>query len=151
MFYNFALFVVLILASAEGFSFGKFPYAAFVTPTVHRRPSSATTSATFLRRSQTNSWRSSSGQKLHVRSAGSDEAIGSSFSNSTLVSQHHQEQDSQSSQSKQRKGGYQRAEDWDAELKAGGMSWDQKVQFDGLRMGNGFRQNEILRRHLSNF
>jgi hypothetical protein len=47
--------------------------------------------------------------------------------------------------------GYQRVEDWDAEEKAGGFAWEQKVQFDGLRHGNGFRQNQILQKHLSSF
>ena len=47
--------------------------------------------------------------------------------------------------------GYQRAEEWDAEQKAGGLTWDQKVQFDGLRHGNGFRQNQILQKHLGSF
>jgi len=52
----------------------------------------------------------------------------------------------------QPKKGYQRAEDWDAEQKAGGsLDWEQKVQFDGLRMGNGIRQNDILMRQLSKF
>ena len=50
-----------------------------------------------------------------------------------------------------KKKGYQRVEEWDAEQKAGGMTWEQKVQFDGLRMGNGVRQNEILQRHLGSF
>lgn len=53
--------------------------------------------------------------------------------------------------SKSEKKGYQRVEDWDKEQKAGALSWDQKVQFDGLRMGNGFRQNEILQRALNSF
>ena len=47
--------------------------------------------------------------------------------------------------------GYQRAEDWDAEQKSGKMTWEQKVQFDGLKTGNGVRQNEILMRHLHTF
>lgn len=47
--------------------------------------------------------------------------------------------------------GYQRAEDWDAEQKSGKMTWEQKVQYDGLKMGNGVRQNDILMRHLHTF
>jgi hypothetical protein len=52
---------------------------------------------------------------------------------------------------KPKKKGYQRAEEWDAEQKAGGMAWEQRVQFDGLRMGNQVRQNDILQRHLHSF
>ena len=50
-------------------------------------------------------------------------------------------------------GGYQRIEDWDAEQKAeeGALNWEQKVQFDGLRMGNQVRQNDILRAQLGRF
>jgi len=47
---------------------------------------------------------------------------------------------------------YQRIEEWDAEqkqkAKSGTLSWEEKVQFDGQRHGNQYRQNEILRKHL---
>jgi hypothetical protein len=46
---------------------------------------------------------------------------------------------------------YQRAEDWDADQSKRVSGWDEKIQFDGLRHGNGFNQNEILRRHLKGF
>jgi len=49
------------------------------------------------------------------------------------------------------RGTYQRAEDWDAEQKAQTAGWDERVQFDGLRNGNRFAQNEILRRNLKGF
>jgi len=48
--------------------------------------------------------------------------------------------------------GYQKIEDWDAEQKTqknGTLSWEQKVQFDGLRNGNQIRQNDILMRHIN--
>ena len=69
------------------------------------------------------------------------------FMNSTVVA----ESESEPTEVQKKKTGYQRVEDWDAEQKAGGMTWEQKVQFDGLRMGNQVRQNEILQRHLSSF
>mmetsp|Transcript_11878 Transcript_11878/g.15887 ORF Transcript_11878/g.15887 Transcript_11878/m.15887 type:complete len:164 (+) Transcript_11878:135-626(+) len=53
-----------------------------------------------------------------------------------------------------KKKGYQRAEDWEAELKerqqgkGSGMTWEEKVQFDGQRFGNQVRQDVILRKHL---
>jgi hypothetical protein len=52
-----------------------------------------------------------------------------------------------------RRGGYQRAEDWDREQReqAKGLSWEERVQFDGRRHGNRFQQNEILRHHLKTY
>lgn len=54
-----------------------------------------------------------------------------------------------------KKNGYQRAEDWDAEVKArqekGEFTWEEKVQFEGQRLGNQFNQNEILRKNLKGF
>lgn len=51
--------------------------------------------------------------------------------------------------------GYVRAEEWDAQVKAtqqkGEFTWEEKVKFDGQRMGNGFNQNEILRKNLKGF
>ena len=49
---------------------------------------------------------------------------------------------------------YQRAEDWDREMKnrdKGSMSWEERVQWEGQMNGNEFRQNEILRHHLKGF
>jgi len=44
---------------------------------------------------------------------------------------------------------YQRAEDWDREMKSRSkLSWEEKVQWEGLQNGNRFRQNEILTKHL---
>ena len=52
-------------------------------------------------------------------------------------------------------GGYQRVEDWDAEQKRkkanGELSWEERVQFDGLREGNQVKQNDILRKNLNMF
>jgi hypothetical protein len=49
--------------------------------------------------------------------------------------------------------GYQRIEDWEAEQEAsrknGTMTWEQRVQFDGLRNGNQIRQNDILMRSIN--
>lgn len=48
---------------------------------------------------------------------------------------------------------YQRVEDWDREqkAKAAETSWEERVQYEGQRFGDGFRQNEILRHHLNSF
>lgn len=51
----------------------------------------------------------------------------------------------------EQKSGYQRAEDWEADQSKRVSGWDEKIQFDGKRFGNGFNQNEILRRHLKGF
>ena len=52
-------------------------------------------------------------------------------------------------------GGYQRAEEWDAEQKekkdGSGMTWEQRVQFEGLKHGNQVKQNDIMNRHLNGF
>jgi hypothetical protein len=50
-----------------------------------------------------------------------------------------------------KKRGYQRAEDWEADLahERENMSWEEKVQFDGQRHGDRFAQNEILRKNLN--
>lgn len=56
---------------------------------------------------------------------------------------------SEQQQPSQRKRGYVRVEEWDAEQKKnGGMEWDEKVKFDGQRQGNRWQQNEILRHNL---
>lgn len=45
-------------------------------------------------------------------------------------------------------GTYQRAEDWDAQRKADGIEWEEKVKFEGQRFGDQVKQNEILKRNL---
>jgi hypothetical protein len=51
-----------------------------------------------------------------------------------------------------KKGAYQRIEDWEEQNKRKGEhTWDQKVQFDGQRLGNQVRQNDILIRNLHTF
>jgi hypothetical protein len=50
----------------------------------------------------------------------------------------------------QKKGAYQRVEDWDRERKEN-ISWEEKVQFDGQRYGNQVRHDDILRHHLHTF
>ena len=51
--------------------------------------------------------------------------------------------------------GYQRAEDWDAEVKArqkrGEYTWEERVQFEGQKYGNRVNQNEILKKNLKAF
>lgn len=42
-------------------------------------------------------------------------------------------------------------EEWDANRKKDDMSWEEKLQFEGQRDGNKFRQNEILRHNLNGF
>jgi len=48
--------------------------------------------------------------------------------------------------------GYVPVEEWEAEQKrkgmAGELSWEERVQFDGQRSGDRFKQNEILRHNL---
>lgn len=49
---------------------------------------------------------------------------------------------------------YVPVEEWDAAQKnstIGSMSWEERVQFEGQRHGNRFRQNEILRQNLKGF
>lgn len=52
-------------------------------------------------------------------------------------------------------GKYVRVEEWEKEQQRkrrnGQLSWEERVAFDGQRHGNRFRQNEILRNHLSAF
>eukprot|EP00542_Grammatophora_oceanica_P020108 CAMPEP_0194030362 /NCGR_PEP_ID=MMETSP0009_2-20130614/3884_1 /TAXON_ID=210454 /ORGANISM="Grammatophora oceanica, Strain CCMP 410" /LENGTH=148 /DNA_ID=CAMNT_0038670301 /DNA_START=130 /DNA_END=576 /DNA_ORIENTATION=- len=50
-----------------------------------------------------------------------------------------------------RTSGYQRIEEWDEEKRrtaTAEVSWEERVQMDGLRHGNGLVQNEILRRNM---
>jgi hypothetical protein len=50
------------------------------------------------------------------------------------------------------KGNYQPIEEWDAERKSSGeMTWEETVQFEGQRLGNQVRQNDILNRNLHTF
>mmetsp|Transcript_8260 Transcript_8260/g.15246 ORF Transcript_8260/g.15246 Transcript_8260/m.15246 type:complete len:165 (-) Transcript_8260:240-734(-) len=57
-----------------------------------------------------------------------------------------------SSADKKPRGTYKRIEEWDEERKASGeLSWEEKVQFEGQRFGNGVRQNEILQKHIGTF
>jgi hypothetical protein len=53
----------------------------------------------------------------------------------------------------EKKRGYVPIEQWDKEQKEllKEMSWEQRVQFDGQRNGDQFRQNEILRKNLKIF
>ena len=44
--------------------------------------------------------------------------------------------------------GYVPIEEWDDALSKEEISWEEKVQFDGQRYGNKFRQNDILRKNL---
>lgn len=55
-----------------------------------------------------------------------------------------------SNENKKKPSGYVPIEQWDEERKNNkdSMTWEERVQFDGLRNGNRFRQNEILRHHL---
>ncbi len=54
-----------------------------------------------------------------------------------------------------KKTGYVRVEEWDEGLKkkkdGSGMTWEEKVQFDGLRYGNQVIQNDILQKNLNRF
>ena len=49
------------------------------------------------------------------------------------------------------KKGYVPIEQWDEERKKDTLQWEEKVQFEGLKNGNRFNQNEILRHHLNTF
>jgi hypothetical protein len=42
-------------------------------------------------------------------------------------------------------------EQWDANRKKDDMSWEERIQFEGQRDGNKFKQNEILRHNLKGF
>ncbi|KAL7464877.1 hypothetical protein ACHAXS_005209 [Conticribra weissflogii] len=54
---------------------------------------------------------------------------------------------------KTKKGTYQRIEEWDAQRQNGNgnMSEEERLQWECQKMGNQFRQNEILRHHLNSF
>lgn len=57
------------------------------------------------------------------------------------------------SMKKTKKSTYQRVEDWEAEQQPQQEpnTWEERVQFDGHRFGNRFKQNEILRKSLNQF
>lgn len=63
-----------------------------------------------------------------------------------------EDEDSENSSTKKKKG-YQRIEEWDAELKAkkkaGTLTWEERVQFEGQKYGNQVRQNDILMRQIN--
>lgn len=47
------------------------------------------------------------------------------------------------------KSAYVPIEQWDAERSKDDFSWEERIQFDGRRHGDQFRQNEILRHNLN--
>ena len=59
----------------------------------------------------------------------------------------------ESSSPSQKKKGYVPIEQWDENRSKNPdkLSWDEKVQFDGQRFGNQFKQNEILRKNLKSW
>jgi hypothetical protein len=63
--------------------------------------------------------------------------------------------DDKSSNKNNNKTGYQRVEDWEAEIKErqkkGEFTWEERVQFEGQKYGNGVNQNEILKKNLKAF
>jgi hypothetical protein len=59
--------------------------------------------------------------------------------------------DNNSAVNPNKKKGYQRIEEWDAQRTKDDMSWEERVQFEGRRFGNQYLQNEILRRNLKSF
>jgi hypothetical protein len=76
------------------------------------------------------------------------------FYNSTIGGLSSSEEEDAAYAVPRRRTGYQRAEDWDREQKeraTSSSSWEERVQFDGLRHGNRFQQNEILRHHLKTY
>ena len=65
---------------------------------------------------------------------------------------HKSEDSPKAASKKEKKGGYKRIEEWEDDLKnnrdGSGMTWEEKVMFDGQRHGNQVRQNDILIRNL---
>lgn len=55
----------------------------------------------------------------------------------------------------QKAGGYVRVEEWNEQQKqkqkCANLTWEERVQFEGQRQGDRFRQNEILRKNLKYF
>lgn len=73
-------------------------------------------------------------------------ALGSTDNNSTDSAS---SSTSAQQQQQQPKTGYVRVEEWDEQQRSNAnSSWEEQVQFDGQRYGNGFQQNEILRKNL---
>lgn len=62
-----------------------------------------------------------------------------------------QKNDEEEKPKPKKKGVYQRIEEWDAQRTKDDMSWEERVQYDGQRFGNGFEQNEILRKNLKSW
>jgi len=58
--------------------------------------------------------------------------------------------DSPANEKKTSTSNYVPIEQWDEERgkNEDSLTWEEKVQFDGLRNGNRYKQNEILRHHL---
>ena len=50
-----------------------------------------------------------------------------------------------------KKKGYVPIEQWNENRSKDNLSWEEKVQFEGQRLGNQFRQNEILRKNLKSW
>lgn len=107
-----------------------------------RSTSPSSTSVSFLR---------SGRQSNHRKRQGQTEASAEGDPPSPNGINHKGEEPDAKNTNKPKKRGYVPIEEWNEAQKAGGMDWEQKVQFDGLRMGNGVRQNEILQRHLNSF
>ncbi|CAB9521488.1 expressed unknown protein [Seminavis robusta] len=141
----------LLVGQSEGFSAHPIPTTTATPTTTTTRSIRSSSTVAFLKigrdDASANKQRSFQHKWNHRGHMNSTEEV---FHQDTLEASS-VEVDSNDANPKPKRKGYQRAEDWDAEQKAGGMTWEQKVQFDGLRMGNGFRQNEILSRHLSSF
>lgn len=129
--------------------------AAFVMPRDQRFSTILLSTADF--------WKQRSGETnsdfyKRIQDASSDPAV---FEKFVLGNQQNQQQTKSEpilagdaleiTETGEKKSGYQRVEDWDADQKKEVSGWNDKVQFDGRRYGNGFNQNEILRQHLKGF
>ena len=117
--------------------------------------SSSSTTKSFWGFSQTNSKRSLDSQNSRSAHKG-DSADHDPPSPSGRDDAHTESQENENHPENEvlsKRGGYQRAEDWDAEQKAIAqeLTWEQRVQFDGQRFGDQMAQNTILNRHLSSF
>ena len=142
---TFVLIVAFFLASSESFSVGggSLAFKTMSTPAttaVFAQRSPVSSTVAFFRRGRTGNT--------------DDASSSSSVSRSPMGGQSDADQHGEptpTNEQKPKRTGYQRVEEWDEEQKSGAMSWEQKVQFDGLRMGNGVRQNDILMKHLSAF
>jgi len=79
----------------------------------------------------------------------SDELFNEKKDNQTADESSSSEKNNDNDNASKPVGKYQRIEEWDAERTAKGeLSWEEKVQFDGQRHGNQFKQDSILRRFL---